>query len=227
MLSTHLPCQNCSIQETQENIVEDYNNINLHELTSFLQNCLPNDYPQPTKFGYSKELNEELSLQLFCGVRIGCYNSQIPRLFIESNNHHDLFPVQCYYDIDSFIGKAKSLSVAKHGIRFQVCPNPLHNITKNIHLYTPVPERLLSGKIKYHQIPIHQIPHFRLGTIFSTFHIPIYVFLPGLYNIHSSTNTYLTNHNIQQWMDIGFLPSVHQHYSSDVLQHLPSSFESA
>ncbi|PWW75248.1 hypothetical protein C7212DRAFT_201319, partial [Tuber magnatum] len=75
--------------------------------------------------------------------------------------------------------------------------------------------------------PLHHIPYFRLGTIFSTPNIPLYVFLPFLYDFGLySPNTYLKNSTLQQWMDIGFLPSIYQHFSPDILQHLPTSFAS-
>ncbi|PUU73398.1 hypothetical protein B9Z19DRAFT_1004521 [Tuber borchii] len=174
---------------------------------------------------YSENLSKELCSKLFCGVGLQSDNLPIPGLSI--SNSSETFLVNCSYDIDSFISKAKSLSIAKKGIRVQFCPNSLQNISQNIHLFSPIPERLISGKIKYHQIPIHHIPHFRLGTILSTLHIPVYVFLPGLYQQSPAPNSYINNHTLQQWMDIGFLPAVHTHYTDDILQHLPTSFDSA
>ncbi|KAG0123463.1 hypothetical protein HOY82DRAFT_544235 [Tuber indicum] len=225
MLKTNMCCEKSEFQNSKDKSFEAGESIDLHTLTMSLKKCLPANYPQPTKMGYSEELDGNLCSYLFCGAKIGATKSEIPRLFIPTN--HQTFPIQSSYDIDSFIAKAKSLSIAKHGIRFQVCPNPLYNLTKDLHLSLPISESLLSGNIRIHNVPIHKIPHFRLGTIFSSFHLPLYVFLPQLYDFTSSTTTYLTNELLQKWMDIGFLPSLHQYYSADILQHLPVSFESA
>lgn len=227
MFSTHLACEShTSASEAVPNhTTSTISTVNLQTVTNFLKKKLPTDYPQPTKLGYTQKLSEELCGQLFCGDGLGSQDIPIPSLSMR--NTSEMFSLSCSYDIDSFIAKAKSLSIAKQGIKVQFCPNPLQNITQNIHLFIPIPERLNSGILKYHQIPIHHIPHFRLGTIFSSLHLPLYVFLPGLYQHNSQPNTYLNNKTLQQWMDIGFLPALHDNYSSDILQHLPTSFNSA
>jgi hypothetical protein len=225
MFSTHLACQSHQTAHLQPLSSARTSTVNLQTITSFLRNSLPIDYPQPSTMGYSQKLSKDLYSQLFCGIGLGCERLSIPLLSM--SNTSETFPVNCSYDIDSFIAKAQSLSVAQKGIRVQFCPNPLQNITQNIHLFSTIPETLLSGKIIYHQIPIHHIPHFRLGTILSTLHLPLYVFLPALYQKTSSPKTYINNQTLQQWMDIGFLPALHNHYSADVLQHLPTCFDSA
>jgi len=225
MFSTHLACESNDGESSPTNTTSTIPAVTLRTVTNFLRKGLPTDYPQPTKMGYSQRLSKELCAQLFCGDGLGSQGKPIPPLSM--NNSIEIAPLNCSYDIDSFIAKAKSLSIAMQGIRVQFCPNPLQNITQNIHLFFPIPERLNSGKLKYHQIPVHHIPHFRLGTILSTLHLPLYVFLQSLYQHNSTPNSYLNNKTLQQWMDIGFLPALYDHYSTDILQHLPTCFDSA
>ncbi|KAG0633436.1 hypothetical protein HOY80DRAFT_896533, partial [Tuber brumale] len=131
------------------------------------------------------------------------------------------------YNIDSFIAKVNCLSVAKRGLRIQFSPSCLKNISSDIHLYTKIEESLLSGKIATHKVPLHDVPHFYLGHLASSLHLPLYVFLPGLWNNNVNPSTFVTNQHLQQLMDIGLIPAIHRHFPADVIQHLPSSFSSA
>ncbi|RPB00731.1 hypothetical protein L873DRAFT_1679493, partial [Choiromyces venosus 120613-1] len=131
------------------------------------------------------------------------------------------------YDIDSFIAKVKCLSIARKGLRVQFSPSCLKNISTDVHLYSKIEEKLLSGKKHIHQVPLHHIPYFYLGHLASSLHLALYVFLPELWSSNLNKNSYISNHHLQQWMDIGFIPVILQYYPSDIVQHLPRSFNSA
>ena len=225
MLSTHLSCTEHSDSQSSNSTSSLSNSVDLPALTSFLKSTIPKSYPQKGKMGYTEQLNEQQCLKLFCGIGSGSDEFSIADLSIRQTNQN--FGIDCFYDIDSFIAKASSLAVAKNGIRVQLCPNPRQNLTQDLHLKIPLTEALPTGLLKVKHIPLHHIPHFRLGTIFSSLPIALYIFLPQLYSQQSSPNTYLNNQTLQQFMDLGFLPSLDKHYSSDILQHIPTSFESA
>ena len=225
MFSTHLSCPSHSIPDAQATSSDDSGNIMLSSLTNHFRNALPANYPQASGLGYSETLSEEVCSRLFGGHGIKTAQGTIPKLF--KKNTPENFSIDTTYDIDSFISKARSLAIAKHGIRVQFCPSQRQNISQNIHLSLSLPETTLRGTIQHHHIPLHHIPHFRLGTLFSSLHIPLFIFLPKLFRFHGHHNSYIPNQTLQQWMDLGFLPSLHRHYSSDILQHLPTSFVAA
>jgi len=225
MLSTHLSCSQHPTTSRPSPSTSASNLMDLPTLISFLKRRLPSDYPQSSKMGYTNKLSEQQCSQLFCGLGSG--TDEISTAKLSVGHATENYPIDCFYDIDSFIVRATSLAVAKNGIRVQFCPNQRQNITQDLHLRFPITETLPSGQIRFSHIPLHHIPHFRLGTLSSTIPIPLYIFLPQLYHQQSSSNTYLSNQTLEQWMDSGFLPSLHKHYSSDIVQHLPPSFESA
>ena len=194
----------------------------MDKFTQLFNQNLPVDYPESGKFGYEGRISRENWLRLLCGTSS---DSSTPPI-LEIPNKDFSRKTATTYDIDSFIAKVKCLSVAKRGIRVQFSPSCLKNISSDLHLYGKVEERLQSGNIHVSQVPLHQIPHFYLGHLSSSLHIPLYVFFPGLWNSNVK-NSYVSNQHLQQWMDIGFIPSILQHYPADIMQHLPLSFDSA
>ena len=225
MFSTHLSCPSHSGTDVKAISDNESEYIDLSALTNHFRAFLPANYPKTSQLGYSEDLGEDICSRLFSGHGIESVQGTFPKLF--KKNIPENFSIHTIYDIDSFISKAKSLAIAKHGIRVQFCPTQRQNISQNIHLSLSLPETTLRGTIKHHHIPLHNIPHFRLGTIFSSLHIPLFVFFPRLYKFHEQHNSYISDQTLQQWFDIGFLPSLHKHYSSDILQHLPTSFVAA
>ncbi|KAG0129755.1 hypothetical protein HOY82DRAFT_540592 [Tuber indicum] len=182
-------------------------------ITEWINHNLPVDYPIPGKFGYTGRVNSQQWQRIICGTSEECSVPpvlEIPTAGISSSPH-------VRYDIDSFIAKASCLSVARKGLRVQFSPSCLKNISSDVHLYSKIDTTLVSGKIHTHHVPLHCIPHFYLGHLTSCLHLPIYVFLPGLWNFNPNgkSNSYVSNLHLQQWMDIDFL------------QHLPVSFSTA
>ncbi|KAG0123310.1 hypothetical protein HOY82DRAFT_544266 [Tuber indicum] len=194
-------------------------------ITEWINHNLPVDYPVPGKFGYTGRVTSQQWQSILCGTT---EESSVPPV-LETPTAGTSSSTHIRYDIDSFIAKASCLSVAKKGLRVQFSPSCLKNISSDIHLYSKIDTLLVSGKIHTHHVPLHCIPHFYLGHLTSCLHLPIYVFLPGLWNFkpNGKANSYVSNLHLQQWMDIGFIPSIHRHYPSDYLQHLPVSFSSA
>ncbi|RPB00245.1 hypothetical protein L873DRAFT_839454 [Choiromyces venosus 120613-1] len=213
--SEHLPISSCTTTTPLS--------WSLARITQLFDQNLPVDYPEPGKFGYGGKITSQQWLSLLCGT--STTNSLPPVLEIPTQDHSSTSTTT--YDIDSFIAKVKCLSVAKKGLRVQFSPSCLRNISTDVHLYSKIEERLLSGNIKICQVPLHHIPHFYLGHLASSLHLPLYVFLPALWNSNLNKNSYISNHHLQQWMDIGFIPAILKHYPPDILQHLPLSFNAA
>ena len=219
--SNHFGCSNHFSTTTSSSLPSSH--ITLSEVIRQLHQNLPAEYPVPGEYGYSGTITEDKWLKLLCGV--STIEATPPALKIALQNSTEEFHTT--YDIDSFIAKAKCLSVAKRGLRIQFAPRCLHNISSDLHLYSTIEERLLSGNNISHKVPLHHIPHFYLGLIPSSLHLPLYVFLPSLWNSSTSQSSYISNHHLQQWIDHIFIPAILRHYPTDLTQHLPVSFNSA
>ena len=225
LLTNHLHCNTPSAAADESQDLHPV--VNFAQLNRFFQHDFPLQYPQPSKFGFPFQLNPDIWRRILCGISNHQHlPRQIPRLDPQSHQSGSI-QLNISYDIDSFIAKATDLGIAKVGLNFQICPNQLHNISKDIHLFIPIAIRSESGTFQSQQVPLHKIPHFRLGTIHSALFLPLYVFFPTLYNPTSTSTNYLTNQHIKQWMDDGFLPSLYRHYSPDILQHIPSAYDIA
>ena len=192
-------------------------------ITQLFNYHLPIDFPEPGIFGYSGRISSQQWSSLLCGISSECLTPPILKMPIQDLS----LATTTTYDIVSFIAKAKCLSVASKGVRIQFSPSCLKNISSDIHLFSKIEEKLPSGKVHINQVPLHHIPHFYLGHLASSVHLPLYVFLPGLWNKNVTKNSYISNHHLQQWMDIGFIPAILQHCPADVVQHLPLLFTSA
>ncbi|PUU72593.1 hypothetical protein B9Z19DRAFT_1009012, partial [Tuber borchii] len=192
-------------------------------MTQWLNYHLPNDFPKPEVLGYGGRISSHQWSSLLCGI---LSESQTPPT-LELPIPDLSIATTTTYDIDSFIAKVKCLSVASKGVRVQFTPSSQKNISSDVHLFSKIEERLASGKVHVRQVPLPHIPHFYLGHLTSFLYLPLYVFLPGLWQKNLGTNSYVANQHLQQWMDIGFIPSILQHCPPDIVQHLPLSFASA
>ena len=193
------------------------------KISQWLNQYLPIDFPQPGRFGYSGRISSVQWSSLLSGI--SCQSLLPPTLEMPTQDMN-LASITTY-DIDSFIAKVKCLSIATKGLRVQFAPSCLKNISSDVHLFSKIEETLPTGKVHIYQVPLHQIPHFYLGHLASSLHLPLYVFLPGLWSRNASKNSYISNQHLQQWMDIEFIPAIVQHCPADVVQHFPLSFSSA
>ena len=225
LLTTHLHCDTHCTPQPQMHISSLP--LDFAQLNRFFEETFPSEYPQPSKFGFNTELNSDIWRRILFGLsEHHPTSSSIPQLD-PHNQQSSSLDLTFTYDIDSFIAKATDLGIAKVGLNIQLCPNQLHNISKNLHLAVPIPAGRDRGDIRFQHVPLHQIPHFRLGTIHSALFLPLYIFFPMLYDSSSTTSNFVSNQHIKQWMDHGLLPSLYRHYSDDILQHIPSSYDVA
>ena len=124
------------------------------------------------------------------------------------------------YDIDSIMGFARSLAVAKQGIRLNLTPQVVSNLATNIHLTFPVAGQ--PGQTQ--QVPLHTIPHYLLGRLIGYDDISIFLFFPRLYK-QGRANNYLSQAVLQRWTDRVLLPAIYSQASASTLQHYPGSYK--
>jgi hypothetical protein len=153
------------------------------------------------------------------------------------------------FDIDSIMGFTSSLSFAKQGIRFNLSPQVVSNLSTDLHLALTIPSSDSNGGGNARdeddddndddnddgdnedrhscQIPLHHIPHYQLGRLVGHEDVVLYLFFPRLFDQsrqkHSSS--YLTEFQLERWTDQVLLPAIHSCVSASGLQHYPGSFK--
>ena len=78
---------------------------------------------------------------------------------------------------------------------------------------------------KLQKVSYHTVPHIYLGNICYFEECRLYIFFPALYD-QETNRTFLTNHEYERFMTI-FIEVIHEVYTSDITQHLPSSWKDA
>jgi hypothetical protein len=76
------------------------------------------------------------------------------------------------FDIDSFLGFASSLAVAKKGLLYQPAPHMKHNISTDVHLKSQV---FIDETSRSHLAMLKDIPHFLLGRFYGSENITVHI----------------------------------------------------
>lgn len=148
----------------------------------------------------------------------------------ESQIPHPL-PTDQIFDIDSFLGFAQNLAVARQGFWLNLVPQFHQNIQKNIHLHMQVPYLSPRGE-RLVKVKVHKVPHYCLGKAVGPDNINLYVFFPRQYDRDKPTNfpgkKAGEKHRIlKDWTDRILIPAIAQVVPSHVAQHLPLSWIAA
>ncbi|KAL4960079.1 uncharacterized protein BDV14DRAFT_211863 [Aspergillus stella-maris] len=111
------------------------------------------------------------------------------------------------FDINSIVGFAHSLAVAKLGVRWNPTQRPVPDLHSSLHL-DPLPVHQVSrdGRTYRTWRPVHQIPHYTFGRV-------------------EQQSPRLQEQDFRIWMDQVLLPAIYQHYDGSLVQHYPSSFD--
>jgi hypothetical protein len=128
------------------------------------------------------------------------------------------------FDIDSVVGYATSLAVAKQGLRWHPTQLVVSDLQASLHL-SPVRVYYEDSHGHPHAVrqPIHLVPHYTFGRLVGLEDVSLYVLFPRLYRENQQCSR-LRDEDFQIWMDQVLLPAIYQHYPSTMVQHYPSSF---
>ena len=116
------------------------------------------------------------------------------------------------WDIDSIVSWASCLSINR-GLYVSYNPSVLRNLEGSAHVF-------------HGRVPLHVIPHLRLGSGRLSPQFGVYIFFPNISHSPRAT-TYLTNKERQMFVDRIVLPAIRHACPRDVIQHHPQSFEDA
>ena len=135
------------------------------------------------------------------------------------------------FDIDSFVGFARSLAVARQGITVNLFPRFYKNFQSSQHLFAVVHYDFGRGE-RAIKVPLHKVPMIYLGRVIGRDDIEIYVLFERMYHPDKPTNFPGTadgeKHGlIRTWVDSIFLPALFRHLPATSRQHFPHSWEHA
>lgn len=171
---------------------------------------------------------------MFCGIQ-GNQHSHPINVCLHKEETQAIEP-QVAFDIDSFLGFASSLAMARQGIWYQSAPQMRQNMTNDVHLETNIfryssnnPDQPPRSSLAI----LRDVPHFLLGRVEGAHDITIHVLFPYLTPTqdNSSNNnnkfTCMTNNQLSHWLDEVFYPAVYKYCDAHYTQHLPASYRHA
>jgi hypothetical protein len=156
---------------------------------------------------------------MFCGVPQRSHDrQQYPMNVCLHKEETRAVKPRVAFDVDSFLGFASSLAVARQGLWHQPAPQMRQNMTTDVHVETNVFE---AGRSRLTMLK--DIPHFLLGRVVGAHDITMHILFPHMAS-RDSKFTALTNDQLSRWLDQIFYPAVHRYCEADYTQHLPADF---
>jgi hypothetical protein len=162
---------------------------------------------------------------MFCGTNRQCRLP--PHVCLHKEETQAVEP-QVAFDVDSFLGFASSLSVARQGLWYQPAPPVRQNMTNDVHLQSTMfrdgedPERGPRASLAM----LRDIPHFLLGRMEGAHDITLHILFPHLATAQDKFVA-LTKEQLSRWLDQIFHPAVYAYCDAHYTQHLPASFRHA
>ncbi|KAI9651730.1 MAG: hypothetical protein M1829_002461 [Trizodia sp. TS-e1964] len=165
--------------------------------------------------------------EMFCG-RINGQSRRRKNICLHATESKHT-PAALVYDIDSFLGFASSLGVAKQGL--YLCPKPsvMRNIQTNLHItlncrrYANAEE---DEQLQTVRQPIKDVPHIYLGHLEGMRQVVMYVLFPNLREADENFQG-LKEEELAKWSNLILIPAMHQVMPAHILQHFPASWQLA
>jgi hypothetical protein len=162
---------------------------------------------------------------IFCGIPRG---QQHPMNVCLHKEETQAVEPQVAFDIDSFLGFASSLAMARQGLWYQPAPKMRQNMTTDMHIETTIYQE--GGDSE--QTPrsslamLRDVPHFLLGRVVGAHDITVHVLFPHLVQARDEF-VCLTKDQLSRWLDKVFHPAVYRYCEAHYTQHLPASYRHA
>jgi len=164
---------------------------------------------------------------MFCGVQQGHRHGRPMHVCLHKEETQAVEP-QVAFDIDSFLGFASSLAMARQGLWYQPAPKMGQNMTNDVHLET----NIFRDSSDPNQPPrsslamLRDVPHFLLGRVVGAHDITVHILFPHM--VHTQDKfTCLTTNQLTRWLDQIFHPAVYQYCEAHYTQHIPASYQHA
>jgi hypothetical protein len=129
----------------------------------------------------ARQISAERKREIYTGVSPTTPNASPIHLCLASD-HQTGRPTLASFDIDSIVGFAHSLAVAKNGVRWNPTQMAVTDLHSSLHL-DPIPVTYsgIDGRTHHVRRPIHQIPHYNFGRLIGFEDISLYFLFPRLY----------------------------------------------
>ena len=166
---------------------------------------------------------------IYSGIKscnLDCHVEKLSWKFKESRFSGKVAPARSF-DIDSVMAFPTSIAVANNGLKICLVPARYNNIQSDLHLRIPLPSSSNSQSSSYRNLfPIAAIPHLHLGHLYGNDDYKIFLLFPHLM-AENRQNNYLTDMELERFIDHVMLQAIQKNCPSRIIQHLPSSFEMA
>ncbi|MBE7180211.1 MAG: hypothetical protein INR71_03215 [Terriglobus roseus] len=138
--------------------------------------------------------------------------------------------------MDSFLGFADSLAVAREGLRYVPVSHHSKNLKTDLHLQKETfhrrrrpdedPDGEQEAPVRSRQVMIRDAPHLHIGYINGYPEASVYIIFPHL-EYEGEQFEALTLEQQRRWTDRVFLQAIHRRLGSNFTQHLPANFDCA
>ena len=161
---------------------------------------------------------------IFCGVPADPPRRRPRQVCLHAEETREMEPAVSF-DVDSFLGFASSLAVARHGLWHQPAPQVRQNLHTDVHIDTTIysapedPEEAPRARLAM----LKDVAHCYLGQVEGAGEISLYVLFPHLTGSRDDFVS-LTANQHSRWLDQVFYPAVYDHFDGHYTQHLPASY---
>lgn len=161
---------------------------------------------------------------MFCGVPADGPRGRPRQVCLHAEETREMEPAVSF-DVDSFLGFASSLAVARQGVWHQPAPQVRQNLRTDVHINTTIytapedPEEAPRARIAM----LKDVAHCYLGRVEGATEISLYVLFPYLTSGRDDFIS-LTANQHSRWLDQVFYPAVYDHFDGHYTQHLPASY---
>lgn len=116
--------------------------------------------------------------EIYTGIHSAAADSHPVHVCLDAD-HQTESQTGVTFDIDSIVGFAHSLAVAKLGVRWNPTQRPVSDLHSSLHLDPlPVHQVCRDGRTHCIQRPVHQIPHYTFGRVVGFENISLYFLFP-------------------------------------------------
>jgi len=227
--------QGCTLEEHQEKMHEHMEAVGnrhsgLSEIfhdTNFPSVLGLSGMITPERLARQQETTPEQWEATFCGTSRQSGSHYPANVCLHKEETQGVEPIVAF-DIDSFLGFATSLALARRGLWYQPSPNMKQNIKNDIHLQTTIfqegddPEQASRPSLS----TLRDVPHFLLGRVEGAHDVTIYVLFPHLPRTHDRFVS-LSQEQLTRWTDQVLFPALHEYYPAHYTQHIPASYRHA
>ncbi|KAJ6041645.1 hypothetical protein N7460_007035 [Penicillium canescens] len=226
----HGCCRQCHTEQESEHGIQHTEHLGLGEYIDRIQ--VDGGYPDVLSAATMARREDNLAgktsaarkREIYTGISLATPDARPVHLCLAAD-HKPERPTAVTFDIDSIVGFAHSLAVAKLGVRWNSTQMPVSDLRSSLHL-NPIPTHYIGSNGRAHHVrrPVHKIPHYTFGRLVGFEDISLYFLFPRLYREEQQSSR-LRDDDFRIWIDQILLPAIYRHHDGSLVQHYPSSFD--